>query len=249
MSHDPFFSAPFLLAALSIPAVSAIYIQKGFLGRQRFNQFFQLAAPKDYLLAIALAWQSLIRRGLLFFLAQSAKGAQHLAVGSVSDQSFLETIHKGKFDLLVSFNGVEKWPPALLQAPRLGCLNVHLGKLPNFRGVNPVIHALASGARQVALSFHTMTSIVDGGQVLISKDVKVAEHGSIFELYRALNSAAAELLPAAVDTALGSGRVRQETRRTEAGRYFSYATVADIRVAKRQFVIARDIGAESNASR
>ena len=57
-------------------------------------------------------------------------------------------------------------PPAILQAPRYGCINVHASLLPRWRGAAPIQRAIAAGDRETGITIMQMDSGLDTGPVL-----------------------------------------------------------------------------------
>jgi methionyl-tRNA formyltransferase len=57
-------------------------------------------------------------------------------------------------------------PAAVLQIPRLGCVNVHASLLPRWRGAAPVQHALLAGDSESGISIMQMDEGLDTGPVL-----------------------------------------------------------------------------------
>ena len=66
-------------------------------------------------------------------------------------------------------------PQALLDAPRLGCINVHASLLPRWRGAAPVERAIMAGDRLTGVSIMQMDAGLDTGPVLMSRSVPVRE--------------------------------------------------------------------------
>ena len=56
-------------------------------------------------------------------------------------------------------------PPAVLGAPRLGCINVHASLLPRWRGAAPVEHAILAGDAETGVSIMRMDAGLDTGPV------------------------------------------------------------------------------------
>ncbi|MFZ9448599.1 MAG: formyltransferase family protein [Alphaproteobacteria bacterium] len=54
----------------------------------------------------------------------------------------------------------------LLRLPRLGVLNIHPGLLPEYRGVDPVLWALADGG-ELGATVHLMSEGIDEGAILL----------------------------------------------------------------------------------
>lgn len=60
----------------------------------------------------------------------------------------------------------------LAVAPR-GGVNIHGGKLPQFRGANPIQWAIIEGERETAVTMHEMTSELDAGAVIAERRVPI----------------------------------------------------------------------------
>ncbi|SDG35164.1 methionyl-tRNA formyltransferase [Roseospirillum parvum] len=57
-------------------------------------------------------------------------------------------------------------PPAVLEAPRLGCLNLHASRLPRWRGAAPIHRAVLEGDRESGLTLMQMDVGLDTGPIL-----------------------------------------------------------------------------------
>lgn len=57
-------------------------------------------------------------------------------------------------------------PPAILQTPRLGCLNVHGSLLPRWRGAAPIQRAIWAGDQQTGITIMQMDEGLDTGDML-----------------------------------------------------------------------------------
>ena len=58
-------------------------------------------------------------------------------------------------------------PQAVLDAPRLGCLNIHFSLLPRWRGAAPVPRAILAGDTETGVSIMQMDAGLDTGDVLL----------------------------------------------------------------------------------
>jgi methionyl-tRNA formyltransferase len=59
-------------------------------------------------------------------------------------------------------------PRAILDAPRLGCLNVHASLLPRWRGAAPIQRAILAGDAETGVCIMRMEAGLDTGPVLLS---------------------------------------------------------------------------------
>lgn len=75
-----------------------------------------------------------------------------------------------EFDLGISLMFDRVLPPAIVDRPRKGFVNIHLGPLPRFRGVNSVMHAILRARRDRHWTFgatiHYIAHKVDTGPVI-----------------------------------------------------------------------------------
>jgi methionyl-tRNA formyltransferase len=65
-------------------------------------------------------------------------------------------------------------PQAVLNIPRLGCINVHASLLPRWRGAAPIERALLAGDPQTGVTIMQMDQGLDTGAMLLSKALAVS---------------------------------------------------------------------------
>ncbi|GAB4012511.1 MAG: hypothetical protein Fur0010_08430 [Bdellovibrio sp.] len=147
---------------------------------------------------------SVYKSGLLLFLAGAKKTAFHLFKNifnlpqKLREKDFLETgrfvkifksmndieainfIRDEKIDLIINARTRCIYKKEILQTPRLGCINIHHGILPKYRGTLCDLYALTQG-RSAGFSIHQMTSKIDAGSIL--KIVNVSKGEKNFPLY------------------------------------------------------------------
>jgi methionyl-tRNA formyltransferase len=92
-------------------------------------------------------------------------------------------------DVLLSVAAPEIFrPEALRAAPYV--LNVHNGKLPQYRGMMPTVWALLEGREEIVVTVHEMDEHLDTGAVLAEFPVAVENGDSAFEVSRKAKAAA-----------------------------------------------------------
>ena len=74
-------------------------------------------------------------------------------------------------------------PPAIIKLPSLGCINVHPGKLPQYRGFSPAVRALLNGQKTFGITIHHMDQGLDTGDILIQKEYPIDANETGFELH------------------------------------------------------------------
>jgi len=105
-------------------------------------------------------------------------------------------------------------PKAVLDAPRLGCFNLHASLLPRWRGAAPIQRAIMAGDEETGVMVMHMDEGLDTGPVLMAERVAVARKTS-GELHNELSKLGADLMVRAL-AALERGSVEEQPQ-AEAG--------------------------------
>ena len=79
-------------------------------------------------------------------------------------------------------------PPAILELPRLGCVNVHASLLPRYRGASPIQAAIAAGDAETGVVTMRVVEELDAGPLYLSKTVAIGPRETAGELSRAAGS-------------------------------------------------------------
>jgi methionyl-tRNA formyltransferase len=87
--------------------------------------------------------------------------------------------------------------PALLEAPRHGCINVHASVLPKYRGAAPINWAVVRGESESGVATMQMAEGLDTGDVLLTASTPIGNNETAGELHDRLSLLGAQL---AVDT-------------------------------------------------
>lgn len=98
-------------------------------------------------------------------------------------------------------------PAAVLDAPRLGCFNVHASKLPRWRGAAPIQRAIMAGDAVTAVNIMRMDEGLDTGPVCLGRDVAITPDMTAGELHDTLSALGAELMVEAL-AGLEAGTLR-----------------------------------------
>lgn len=83
---------------------------------------------------------------------------------------------------------------AVLDIPRLGCINVHGSLLPKYRGAAPIQWALINGDSVTGITTMFMDEGMDTGDILLKKELPIPEDMNAGELYDQLSKLGAMAL-------------------------------------------------------
>ena len=85
-------------------------------------------------------------------------------------------------------------PQQLLDAPRLGCLNIHASLLPRWRGAAPIQRAIMAGDRETGVCIMQMDAGLDTGPVLAREALAISAEDTTATLHDRLSQMGARLI-------------------------------------------------------
>ena len=112
---------------------------------------------------------------------------------------FNEALKELSPDLIVVVAYGKIFPPTVLNAPPLGCVNVHSSLLPSYRGAAPINWAIAKGEKKTGVTIMLMDEGMDTGDILAQKEVPIGEEETAEQLSKKLSRDGAQLLLETVD--------------------------------------------------
>lgn len=90
-------------------------------------------------------------------------------------------------------------PQAVLDMPRLGCLNIHASLLPRWRGAAPIQRAILAGDKQTGVGIMQMEAGLDSGPVLLSGELLISAEETAATLHDKLAALGAQLIVQALE--------------------------------------------------
>ena len=89
-------------------------------------------------------------------------------------------------------------PVAVLETPRLGCINIHASLLPRWRGAAPIQRAILAGDAQTGITIMQMDAGLDTGPVLLTRSTPIAAEETSAALHDRLSALGATAIVEAV---------------------------------------------------
>ena len=96
-------------------------------------------------------------------------------------------------------------PQWVLNAPRLGCLNIHASLLPRWRGAAPIHRAIEAGDADTGVTIMQMDAGLDTGAMLLTEKVRIGLQDSTETLHDQLASLGGRLITQALELAASGG--------------------------------------------
>jgi len=98
-------------------------------------------------------------------------------------------------------------PQAILDAPKLGCFNLHASLLPRWRGAAPINRAIMAGDRESGVMVMKMDAGLDTGDVAMAERVMITDAMTSADLHDALAPLGGDLMVRAIG-ALERGKLQ-----------------------------------------
>jgi len=129
--------------------------------------------------------------------------AQPLGLKDAAIQAALREI--GADSMIVAAYGLIL-PQAVLDIPRLGCLNIHASLLPRWRGAAPIHRAILAGDAETGITIMQMDAGLDTGAMLLRQSLPISADDTAQTLHDKLAALGATSIVEALD-ALAQGRL------------------------------------------
>jgi methionyl-tRNA formyltransferase len=214
------------------PSVVGAAFPTGFFDWKRLKTTLALYGPLTTAVRTAqMAWAS-IRGGTVRRLFRS-RNIPIRDIADVNAPDFLADLRRLGVDLIVSLNTPQRLKRPILTQPAHGCINVHFGLLPRYRGLLPVFHALMNGEPSFGVTVHVMDEKLDNGDILAQRAVPIGPSDTLDTLYPKGFAAASELLAETIDACERGALVRHPNSEAEKT-YHSYPSRELIRAYRRR---------------
>ena len=123
-----------------------------------------------------------------------ASPARTLQPARIKDREAIDQIRALTPDLIVVIAYGQILPRAILEIPKIACLNLHASLLPRWRGAAPIQAAIAAGDHETGMTVIYMDEGLDTGDILLQRkiDISPSETGAT------LHDRLAEIAPEAL---------------------------------------------------
>jgi methionyl-tRNA formyltransferase len=92
----------------------------------------------------------------------------------IKSDAAIEQIRATTPDVIIVMAYGQILPRAVLQIPKIACLNLHASLLPRWRGAAPIQAAIAAGDRETGITVMYMDEGLDTGDILLERRIDIA---------------------------------------------------------------------------
>ena len=120
-------------------------------------------------------------------------------------------------------------PQPILDAPKLGCFNLHASLLPRWRGAAPINRAIMAGDAETGVMVMKMDAGLDTGDVAMAERMAISDAMTASDLHDALSRLGADLMVRAMD-ALERGQLKLTRQSSDGVTYAAKIEKAEARI-------------------
>ena len=128
-----------------------------------------------------------------------AEGIPVLQPESLKNEQIQQQLRELNADVMVVVAYGLLIPQAVLDIPRLGCINVHGSLLPRWRGAAPVHRAICAGDKVSGVTIMQMDAGLDTGPMLLKAETPIYDDDTGGSLYQRIAELGADTLVQALD--------------------------------------------------
>src|SRR5215470_2139288 len=149
-----------------------------------------MASPTKKSLSSSTLWQVAERMGYPAWPASLVK-----------DPAFAGRIRDAEVDIILNAHSLFVMHGEVVEAPRIGCFNLHPGPLPRYAGLNVVSWAIYRGERTHGVTVHKMAVGIDTGPIVYQSLFDIGRTDSALTLYAKCTKEGVALLLRLLETA------------------------------------------------
>ena len=163
----------------------------------------------------------------------TATGVEVWHAADVNDGAFVERLRSGKpkLGLIAGFSTIFKAP--LIGTPELGTINLHAGRLPQYRGGSPLNWQIINGEKTAGISVIRIDEGIDTGPVLAEDEFPIDSTDTIAQIHEKANRRFPELVVQVLE-GLDKGTLTETPQDEAQAHYWRQRKPADGRIDWRE---------------
>jgi methionyl-tRNA formyltransferase len=196
------------------------------------RRMLRFYGPRDFARLLLRFAGARIRRRSIAAVAQREE-VPLLATNSVNDPDYIRRLREISPDIIISVAAPEIFRDEIITVPRLGCVNIHSGRLPTYRGMMPTFWQMRAGEPHATVTVHELVRTLDAGDVLGTLEYPVLESDSLDRVMIGTKREGARLM---IDVLrqIRAGQVRPKPLDMADASYFSFPSREDVEEFRRR---------------
>ena len=99
-----------------------------------------------------------------------------------------------KPDIIITCAYGQIVPKEVLDAPKLGCINIHASLLPKYRGASPIYSAILNGEKETGITLMYMAEGLDTGDIIKAEKIRIDDNDNMETLSNKLSELASKMI-------------------------------------------------------
>ena len=225
---DPIFSYEIIvdLVEAGITFDSVFFFNNPPISLRRLGVLFFVYGPFFFVKFVSLfIYWNIIRGGRVKVYLTS----QNIQCYEFSEEQMGEArliVQKNSPDLLVSVFCNLKISDELLSLARCGGVNLHQGKLPDYRGLMPIFYCQMNGEETIGSSIHLMNQKFDAGRIISEGCLNIKPGDNYVKLWKSINKIGAKNMALLLKNFEYEGSLPEGIEQPYTGAYYSLPSVS-----------------------
>ena len=228
-TEDPFYTSKIMNELIKNKSISIelVIMHNGFINIKRiYSTFFIYGFIKFIKTVISVIYNS-IKGGIVKNLFVKSK-IEVLETNNINSADVIDKLKSKEIDIIISNNCPQRIKNKVLETSKIASINVHLGLLPNYRGLFPLFHAFIRDEKYVGVSIHYMNILFDDGIILSQKKIKIDSNDDLFNLYEKAFDSVPKLIENAIHKIMNLDKKQLIQNKKSESSYFSYPNFKEI---------------------
>jgi methionyl-tRNA formyltransferase len=167
-------------------------------------------------------------RYLTFSEVERYRGIQVAPLGNPNSPAGLDEVRDFAPDLILTIRYGAILKSAVISIPRFGVLNLHSGRLPQYRGMLATFRALCAGAAEIGCTLHYISDgTIDTGAIVDRSSIRVMPGRSLLWHILELYPAGVRLVADALSALSRGVPLASVPQAADEGAYYSHPSDAD----------------------
>lgn len=145
---------------------------------------------------------------------------------SISTKEYQKFLKNDEIDVLISIASPEKFSGELISIPKKACINVHAGKLPKYRGINPTFWSLLNEEPDSAVTVHHISEEFDDGNILNQEFYDLQGINSLDQAYQKILGITPKIILKTLEE-IQKGKTKEMINDSSKSSYYSFPTIED----------------------
>ena len=190
------------------------------------KRIFRFYGPIDFWRLLA-RYVKAKRSGVTIASLGKDAGVPEVACTSVNSPEYVARVREMKPDVIVSVAAPEIFKKDILGSARLGCINIHSGRLPIYRGMMPNFWQLLHGEKYATVTVHEMAPKLDAGAIIQVLEFPLKASDTLDRVIRETKQEGARLMIRVLESVM-QGKARPTPLDMTGAKYFSFPQPADV---------------------